>query len=89
MEFSYYIGLFTNFDFTFLQWVFAVILSNLILIGISAFISFRKIKTVPKVVCILSFLTSTLFVGGIVGFINTVATFFITFSLLSDFRKDY
>ena len=89
MEYSYFIGLFENFVLSGMQWVFFLALMLLLVIGISAFISYGKTSPKTKTIYVLIYLAVSLLIGGIVSIILVALVHFITYAFVSDFRKDY
>jgi len=89
MEFSYLIGFLTNCTFSWLQWAFFLFCLLFVLIGISAFICLLKKNTRHKFFCILAYFLTSLFTIGIIGAIAVVLTHLVTYSLVSEFRKDF
>ena len=89
MEFSYLIGLLTNCTLSWLQWAFLLFCLLFVLIGISAYICLLKKNTRFKIFCILAYFLTGLFTIGIIGAIAVVLIHLVTYSLLSEFRKDF
>ena len=89
MEFSYLFGLLINCNFSWLQWLFFFFCLLFLLIGISASICLLKKETKQKMFWILGYFLLSLFTFGIIGSITVVLIHFVTYSLVSEFRKDY
>ncbi len=97
MEYSYLIGVLTNFDLEILQWLFYVLFSTIILAGVSTIIltgvpslihlNRKLVKFQPYI--IFAYFVLSLVLTGIFGLLYVVITHFITYAFISDFKKDY
>ena len=89
MKYSYFIGLFENLTLSGMQWVFVFVLMLLLLIGISAFISYGKTTPQKKTIYVLIYLAVSLLLGGVISIVVVALIHFITYAFISDFRTDY
>ena len=89
MTYSYFIGLFGGFSLEMMQWIFLSIVVLLVMIGISAWMTYANKDAKQKTFVSLIYFLVWLFAGGIVGIVVAVLVHFITYAFISDFKKDY
>ena len=89
MTYSYFFGLLVNFSITWQQWVFVLFILLLILIGFSSIICLNCKNIKSKIAYSLFYFLVNLICFGLLGSVLTIVLHFITYSLISEFRKDY
>ena len=89
LQYSYFTGLVTNLSLSFPQWFFYGILTLTIVVAISSYIHLKKMQTTRVFVNVVAFLLTSLLLGGGVGFLVVLFVHFISYALVTDFRKDY
>ena len=89
MDYSYLIGVFSNFSMSVLAWFFTLTFIALVLVGLSMWITYHSSKGLKKAAYNLAFLISMLFIGGVIGLVFTSLLHFITFAFVTEFKNDY
>ena len=91
MNYSILIGIASSFDFSFSGWLFFLIMAELTLIGLSVFL-LGKISGNPiqiQIFYVLGMIVSCFLLFGLVGLFLSALTYFICYSFISDFKKDF
>jgi hypothetical protein len=91
MEYSFFIGILSNFDFTVGGWVFFGAALLLVLLASSSLLYvFTKPKAIQfKIAVVMAYICIGLIFLGIVGMIIFALTYFISYAFITDFTKDY
>ena len=88
MSYGYWFGLLGNLSLSFQGWIFLVVLFTIIISAISYGIHFFLTGRNRTIIMLVSF-SLALFLLGILGLIYYGLIYLISFSLFSDFRRDY
>lgn len=91
MEYSFIVGILSNFDFSISGWIFFVSALVLILIALSSLLYvFTRSKTLQvKILLFVIFLFFGLIIFGVTGLLVFAFTIFACYAFITDFTKDY
>ncbi len=88
MSYGLWLGVLSNFSFSLTGWIFAGLLSMIIISAATYGIHFY-LKGKYQAITMLAAFSVALFLFGILGFLYFGSIYLVSFALFSDFRRDY